>query len=96
MQMMIHKLQAEINKYMVENNRIRDKYSQKSKSKKKSQGKKMEDVHSVSHSNAKNHNMNSPNAKEMFKSEIKYLTNSGMSMMSGTEDPKNQQQNYTK
>ena len=94
--MMIHKLQAEINKYMVENNRIRDKYSQKSKSKKKSQGKKMEDVHSVSHSNAKNHNMNSPNAKEMFKSEIKYLTNSGVSMMSGTDDPKNQQQNYTK
>ena len=56
----------------------------------------MEDVHSVSHSNAKNHNMNSPNTKELFKSEIKYLTNSGVSMMSGTDDPKNQQQNYTK
>ena len=41
MQMMIHKLQAEINKYMAQNSRLRDKYS-KSKSKKKSQGKKLE------------------------------------------------------
>ena len=39
--MMIHKLQAEINKYMAENSRLRDKYSQKSKSRKKSQGKKL-------------------------------------------------------
>ena len=95
--MMIHKLQAQINKYMAENSRLRDKYSHKSKSRKKSQSKKLEDVHSLSHSHAKNSiNMNSPNPKQMFKSEIKYLTNSAVSQISGTDDVKTQQQNYTK
>jgi len=36
MQLVVQKLEAEINKYMAENNRIRTKYS-KSKSKRKSQ-----------------------------------------------------------
>ena len=60
--MMIHKLQAEINKYMAENNRLRDKYS-KSKSKRRSQSKKLEEVQSMSHSNAKNKLINSPEQK---------------------------------
>ena len=95
--MMIHKLQAEINKYMAQNSRLRDKYSHKSKSRKKSLGKKLEDAHSLSHSNVKNNlNMNSPNPKQMFKSQIKYLTNSAVSQISGTDDFKTQQQNYTK
>ena len=95
MQMMIQKLQAEINKYMAENSRLRDKYSHKTRSR-KSPSKKQEDVQSLSNSNVKKHQMNSPNHKEMFKSEVKYLANSGLSMISGSEDIKAQHQNYTK
>ncbi len=40
-QMIIHKLQAEINKYMAENSRLREKYS-KSKSKRKSPSKRVD------------------------------------------------------
>jgi len=50
----------------------------------------------MSYSNAKNKAMNSPEQKEMFKSEIKYLTNSAVSMISGNEDITTQQQNHTK
>jgi hypothetical protein len=32
----------------------------------------------------------------MFRSEIRYLTNSAVSMISGNEDIATQQQNYTK
>ena len=95
MQMMIQKLQAQINKYMAQNSRLRDKYSHKSRSR-KSPSKKQEDVYSLSNSNPKKHNMNSPNPKEMFKSEVKYLANSAISMISGSDDIKVQQQNFTK
>jgi hypothetical protein len=40
--------------------------------------------------------MNSPQQRDIFKSEIKYLTNSAVSMISGNDDFATQQQNYTK
>lgn len=73
MQMVIQKLQAEINKYMVENRRLRDKYS-KSKSKRRSQSRRLEEVQSVKH------NMVTPEQKEYIKSEANYINNSGPSV----------------
>lgn len=62
MQMVIHKLEAEINRYMAENNRIRSKYS-KSKSKRKSHEKRPEESQSVTHSNTKKNLVQTPEQK---------------------------------
>ena len=59
--MVVQKLQAEINKYMVENSRLRQKYS-KSKSKNRSHSRKIDEVQSAKH------NMVTPGKKEYVKS----------------------------
>lgn len=40
--------------------------------------------------------MQTPEQKEIFRSEIKYLTNSAVSMVSGNDDPNTQHQQFTK
>jgi hypothetical protein len=81
--MMIHKLQAEINKYMAENNRLREKYS-KSRSKRHSQSKRLDEVQSMK-GGLKSSQLQSADQKELFRSEIKYITNSA-SIGSGHEE----------
>ena len=88
--MVIQKLQAEINKYMAENNRLKSKYS-KSRSKKKSQ-RKLQEVQSATHSNKKHLN-DTPSQKDLFRSQIRYLTSSAVSI---NDDLNTQHQNLTK
>lgn len=40
--------------------------------------------------------MQTPEQKDIFRSEIKYLTNSAVSMISGNDDPQAQHQQFTK
>ena len=95
MQMIIHKLQAEINKYMAENSRLREKYS-KSRSKRKSQSKRVDEVRSVKHgSSLKPIQGDTSEQKDIFRSEVKYVNSFANSFASGEEDAKTNQ-SYTR